>query len=126
MIALNWKASLKTAGMAGLLLGSAGIVLAIVPDLWTDHFTHDPAVLATSPKGTILPLGGLDQHRRQPASQRPPLQADLPPDTFQDSEEPPALAGMSPEHQRIHKGTQRTQSVSTSDFVSSVSFIFPL
>lgn len=41
---VGWTA----AGMAGLLLGSAGLVLAIAPGLWTDHFTHDPAVLAAA------------------------------------------------------------------------------
>lgn len=41
---VGWTA----AAMAGLLLGSAGLVLAIVPDLWTDRFTKDPAVLAAA------------------------------------------------------------------------------
>lgn len=38
---VGWTA----AAMAGLLLGAAGLVLAVVPELWTDRFTHDPAVL---------------------------------------------------------------------------------
>ncbi len=41
---VGWTA----AGMAALLLGGAGLVLAVVPDLWTDRFTHDPAVLAAA------------------------------------------------------------------------------
>ena len=32
--------------MAGEL--SAGLVLAVAPDLWTDRFTQDPAVLAAA------------------------------------------------------------------------------
>ncbi|HOB95046.1 MAG TPA: MATE family efflux transporter, partial [Aquabacterium sp.] len=41
---VGWTA----AAMAGLLLGSAGLVLALVPDLWTDRFTKDPAVLTAA------------------------------------------------------------------------------
>ena len=41
---VGWTA----AAMAGLLLGTAGLVLALVPDLWTDRFTKDPAVLAAA------------------------------------------------------------------------------
>jgi putative MATE family efflux protein len=41
---VGWAA----AAMAGLLLGIAGLVLAVVPDLWTDRFTQDPAVLAAA------------------------------------------------------------------------------
>jgi Na+-driven multidrug efflux pump len=41
---VGWTA----AAMAGLLLGSAGLVLALVPDLWTDLFTQDLAVLAAA------------------------------------------------------------------------------
>ena len=41
---VGWTA----AAMAGLLLGAAGLVLAVVPDLWTDRFTKDPAVLAAA------------------------------------------------------------------------------
>jgi Na+-driven multidrug efflux pump len=41
---VGWTA----AAMAGLLLGSAGLVLAIVPQLWTRHFTQDAAVLAAA------------------------------------------------------------------------------
>jgi len=32
----------------GLGMGTAGLVLAVVPDLWTDRFTKDPAVLAAA------------------------------------------------------------------------------
>jgi Na+-driven multidrug efflux pump len=41
---VGWTA----AAMAGLMLGVAGLVLAVVPDLWTDRFTKDPAVLAAA------------------------------------------------------------------------------
>jgi Na+-driven multidrug efflux pump len=41
---VGWTA----AAMAGLMLGAAGLVLAVVPDLWTDRFTRDPAVLAAA------------------------------------------------------------------------------
>lgn len=41
---VGWTA----AAMAGLLLGTAGLVLALVPDLWTDRFTKEPAVLAAA------------------------------------------------------------------------------
>ena len=41
---VGWTA----AAMAGLLLGIAGLVLAVVPELWTGRFTSDPAVLAAA------------------------------------------------------------------------------
>ena len=41
---VGWTA----AAMAGLLLGAAGLVLAVVPELWTARFTHDPTVLAAA------------------------------------------------------------------------------
>lgn len=39
-----WTASALAAG----LLGTLGLVLALVPGLWTRHFTDDPAVLASA------------------------------------------------------------------------------
>ena len=36
------------AALAGLLLGVAGLVLALVPQLWTSRFTSDAAVLAAA------------------------------------------------------------------------------
>ncbi|MES2716274.1 MAG: MATE family efflux transporter [Pseudomonadota bacterium] len=39
-----WTASI----LAGALLGTLGLVLALAPGLWTQHFTNDPAVLASA------------------------------------------------------------------------------
>jgi Na+-driven multidrug efflux pump len=39
-----WTASALAAG----LLGTLGLVLALVPGVWTQHFTKDPAVLASA------------------------------------------------------------------------------
>jgi putative MATE family efflux protein len=39
-----WTASALAAG----LLGTLGLVLAVAPELWTHHFTSDPAVLASA------------------------------------------------------------------------------
>ncbi len=42
------QAAWTAAILAGALLGTLGLVLALAPGLWTQHFTNDPAVLASA------------------------------------------------------------------------------
>ena len=42
------KAAWSASALAAALLGTLGLALAVAPDLWTHHFTNDPAVLASA------------------------------------------------------------------------------
>ena len=42
------RAAWMAAVLAGALLGTLGLVMALVPDLWTARFTNDPAVIASA------------------------------------------------------------------------------
>lgn len=42
------RAAWTASGMAGLLLGSVGLLLAFFPHVWTHHFTQDDLVLAAA------------------------------------------------------------------------------
>ena len=42
------RAAWMAAVLAGALLGALGLVMALVPDLWTARFTNDPAVIASA------------------------------------------------------------------------------
>jgi len=47
-IARARRASWTASGLATLLLGTLGLVVAAAPGLWTSHFSSDPAVLASA------------------------------------------------------------------------------
>jgi putative MATE family efflux protein len=42
------RAAWMAAVLAGALLGALGLLMALMPDLWTERFTSDPAVIASA------------------------------------------------------------------------------